>query len=293
MSARTARGYALIVVLWLVTLLTIMTASYHTAARTESQLLAQSVRGAQADALAEAGVWLVVGEHLRSASSGARRAARMERTYELGGSAIRTSLADASGWINLNTAQPELLDAALERAVADSASRAAFVQAIVDWRDDNHEKSPRGAEDDDYARSGYSYGAKDAPFATVDELRRVAGMTDDLFRAVAPLFTVYGSQARINGEAAPAAVLSALPGADAPAVAEILRRRADETTDASSTPPARTLDNRFIQGGVSDVYVVTATAESGGATSKLTAIVRYTRGERESVQVLAWESRGD
>lgn len=293
MRARAARGYALIVVLWLVTLLTAMTVSYHTAARTESQLLAQSVRGAQADALAEAGVWLAIGEHVRSTASGARRAARMERTYELAGSPIRTSLADASGWINLNTAQPELLDAAFARAVPDSTSRAGLVQAVVDWRDENHEKSPRGAEDDDYTRAGYPYGAKDAPFATVDELRRVAGMSDEVFRSVAPLLTVHGNQARINADAAPENVLAALPGADPGAVAAILRGRADRAAGSAETSPGHALDNRFTQAGSGDIYVITAIAESGGATSKLTATVRYARGEREPVQVLAWESRGD
>lgn len=293
MSARSQSGYALIVVLWLVTLLTALTMSYHAAARTESQLLAQSVRGAQADALAEAGVWLAVGEHLRSMGSGARRAARIERTFELAGSTIRTSVADASGWINLNTAQPELLDAALSRAVPDATSRTGIVQAIVDWRDEDHEKSAGGAEDDDYSRAGYAYGAKDAPFATVDELRRVAGVTDEIFRAVAPLFTVHGNQSRINPEAAPAHVLAALPGVDEAAVSDFLRRRADSAAGTAPAAGARPLDNRFTQGGSADVYVITSIAESGGSRSKLTATVRYARGERETVQVLAWESRSD
>jgi general secretion pathway protein K len=293
MKARGAQGYALIVALWLVTLLTILTMGYHAAAHAESKALAQSVRGAQADALAEAGIWLALGAHLRSDSPGARRSPRIERTFELGDATIRTSLADASGWINLNTARPELLDAALAHAVTDASARDALVQSIVDWRDEDHEKSPHGAEDNDYARMSYSYGAKDAPFATVDELRRVAGMTDEVFRRIAPLLTVQGNHARINPEAAPTEVLAALPGADEAAIADFVRRRADNATGGATARNAGTLDNRFTQSGGSDVYVVSATAESGGAKSTLTATVRYARGEREPVQVLAWESRGD
>lgn len=284
-----AGGHALIVVLWLITLLTMMTMSYHVAARTEAKLLAQSVYRAQAAALAEAGMWLAVREHFQSGSVLTKRAMRVERVIELRDAMIDVSLADVSGRINLNVARSELIDAALAQAIVVPIERERLLHAILDWRDGDHEKQPNGAEDDEYARLGYSYGAKDASFATVDELRYVAGMTDDVFHRVAPLLTVHGDHTRVNIEAAPVEVLRALPGADDGVVAGLVRRRGDAALRDVIT--ADGLDRRFTQSGGTGVYCVTATAAAGGSAARVIATVRYAHGEKEPIQVLTWESR--
>lgn len=283
-------GYALIVVLWLITLLATMTMSYNASARVEAKLLAQSVYRAQAEAFAEAGIWLAVREHFESGRAFASRPAADERNVEFRGATIHVSIADVSGKINLNSAPAELIDAALVYAAVAPADRERLVHAIFDWRDVDDEKRPKGAEDRDYAGNGHPYGAKDAAFATVDELYYVTGMTADVVGRISPLLTVQGDHTRVNIAAAPAEVLSALPGIEETTVDDLLRRRMrGDSTDALE---AGSLDRRFTQRGGTDIYVLTATAEAGGATARITATVRYARGETELIQVLAWESSG-
>jgi type II secretory pathway component PulK len=68
------------------------------------------------------------------------------------------------------------------------------VNAIADWadRDDRVNEAPGlagGAEDADYKGD---YKVKNGKYATVAELLLVHGVTDDLFKLLAPQITVYG-----------------------------------------------------------------------------------------------------
>jgi general secretion pathway protein K len=264
------RGYALVSVLWLIVLLTGIAAAYHAEARVESRLLAAAVQRAQAEALAEAGIWLAIHEHMTTIAA-AERAARVTRTFELDGAAVTVTVADASGFINLNSAPPELLAALLAaRSGLDEAEQAKVVDAILDWRDSDHTRRPKGAEDAEYAAAKRPHGAKDAPFATVDELRLVRGVTPAAYRAVASALTVFGNHARVNAAAAPPEVLDVLP----------------RTSFAEA--PRETLDERFLQPSGEDIYVVNATVQVGAATGHIVATVRYARGDARPIQLLAW-----
>jgi general secretion pathway protein K len=272
-GARFARGYALVSVLWLVVLLTGITAAYHAQARVEARLLTAALQRAQAEALAEAGIWIAAREHYSATSTSPERANRVTRTIDVDGSAVAVTIADVSGLINLNAAPPELLAAALAaRSGLEPAVQSAVVDAILDWRDGDSTRNPAGAEDADYATVKAAHGAKDAPFATTDELRLVHGMTPAAYRALAPTLTVFGNHARVNTTAAPAEVLAILP------------RDAGGIGNAEN----ESFDQRFVQQTGEDIYVASGTTRVGAVTVRVTATLRYARGEQRPVQVLAW-----
>jgi general secretion pathway protein K len=267
------RGYALVSVLWLVLLLTGIAAAYHAHARVEARLLTAALQRAQAEGLAEAGIWIAAHEHFSAALSQEARSNRVTRTIDVDGAAVAVTIADVSGLVNLNGAPPELLAALLAaRSGLDPAEQAAVVDAILDWRDSDNTRNPAGAEDTDYAALKKSHGAKDAPFATVDELRLVRGMTPRAYRAIAPSLTVFGNHARVNTAAAPPDVLAALPRDSA----------------AGARAPEGSYDQRFVQQTGEDIYTASAAATVGAATAHVAATLRYARGEQRRVQVLAW-----
>jgi general secretion pathway protein K len=260
------RGYALVSVLWLVVLLTAIAAAYHAQARVEAQLLATAVQRAQAEAFSEAGIWFVLLEHL--AANASEPAGRVTRTIDMQGTAITVTIADASGLINLNGAPPELLAALMAaRSGLSAAVQATVVDGILDWRDSDSTRNPAGAEDDEYAASGAPHGAKDAPFATVDELRSIQGMTASAYRAISPALTVFGNHARINVAAAPPEVLAVLPR--------------DRTGS---------FDQRFVQQTGDDIYMASAAATVGRVKAHVVATLRYAHGEQRPIQVLAWSN---
>ncbi len=129
-------------------------------------------------------------------------------------------LIDEERKLNLNAAAPEQL-AQLTASVAPGNERPEKIaQAIVDWRDE-----PEGS-----VCQGASPSCHNGPFDSVDELRLVPGLTPELFDALQPHVTVYGSGS-VNVNTAPSAVLSAI-GCDA---ASVLQERA--TTPFTSPPP--------------------------------------------------------
>jgi general secretion pathway protein K len=274
MARKSARGYALVSVLWLVALLTGITAVYHAQARVEARLLTAALQRAQAEALAEAGIWIAVREHFATTWTAADRSSRVMRAIDVDGTAVSVTIADVSGLINLNAAPPDLLAAVLAaRTALSTTEQAAVVDAILDWRDNDSTRSGAGAEDQDYAALNAAHGAKDAPFASVDELRLVHAMTPAAYRATAPAFTVFGNHARVNTAAAPPEVLAALPR---------------ESTRTLADASGGSYDQRFVQQAGEDIYLASATATVSAVTVRVTATVRYARGEQRPVQVLAW-----
>lgn len=284
-SRPSPNGYALVLVLWLVTLLTIVTAGFRAAVQTETPLLAHATYGARAEAAAEAGLWLAVRQ--LAANRSARHVANRQR-LSFGEAEIAVSMAGVSSQVNLNRAGRELLAVVLASTDLPPVKQSGLVDAMLDWRDPDHDPLPNGAEDADYAAAGADHGARDGPFATVDELRHVAGMTDDVYRRIAPLLTVQGNHRRIDPYAASPTVLSTLASDDDATIAEFVRRRDEAEPD--DLPPLPDLDRRFVRRGDDDVYIVASEASTGGVAARLEATIRISRRGPQDILVLAWDA---
>jgi len=96
----------------------------------------------------------------------------------------------------------------------------ALAQAIMDWRDADDFRRLRGAERDDYIKSGARELPSNGPFEAVNELRFVRGMTRSILSHIAPRLTVFGSgQVNVNKASEP--VLLSAPGITTLAAAAI------------------------------------------------------------------------
>lgn len=160
-----------------------------------------------------------------------RDAARADRAWAILDSVIASS-ADlaasgcaietrASGTtLDVNAASAEQLHA-LFRTMGKSESDAdSLADAILDWRDDDDDPRPAGAESAWYRTAGNAL-PRNGAFANVAELGRVRGM-----RGVGGLDTLLGVDGRrvLLGRASPA-VLAALPGFGTEAVDRLLEMR--------------------------------------------------------------------
>ena len=285
---RAQRGYALVVTLWIVTLLSLLATSHHRSAHTESRLSALSRSGAQALAAAEAGVWLAV-ERLLTQDRGL--AARAIDTVEFAGRTITVAIENEAGKLNLNLARTELIENLLRQTALSDAARTALLHAILDWRDLDGDRRDDGAEDADYRRAGYPYGAKDGPFNAVDELRYVHGMTETVYRGLAPALTVYGRHSGVDPRAASREALLAVPGAEAGTVDQYVGQRAANGA-ADDQTLGTGIDRRFLGPAPSEVWRITATAQAGGARRSITAFVELGRETGTPYTLLAWREAG-
>lgn len=215
---RGMRGVALVLVLWLIVLLTAMVGAFALAARVEhgqEAVLRGSVRGQMvARAGMEYALWRLRGEPATRWRPDGRAYA-----WAFDGVPVEVRIVDEGGKVDLNAAPPALL-AGLVRALGAEPSRAqAIAAAIVDWRDADSLQAPNGAEDADYAAAGLPYGAKDAPFESLGELRLVLGMDADLYRRLLPNVTLHSQRAQPVAAFAPGPVLTAMGTDPAPVLA--------------------------------------------------------------------------
>jgi general secretion pathway protein K len=299
MSARRGRtnerGLALLTVLWMLAMLAGLVIALGASARTETHLARNLVDGARARHLAEAGI-----ERAALALLDARDAARLRPDgsrgieFKLGGGLVRVAVADECGKIDLNTGWGELVRGAAQVAGLGGREADALTDAILDWRDPDDQRRAQGAERRDYQRAG-KVGPRNAPFAAVEELQQVIGMTPEVYRRIEPIVTVQCLQAGIDPRVAPPGALRALPGIRDREVEEVLaqRRRSLERNDPLPDP-ALTGIQRYAQPTTGLAYTVSSEArlEDGGAVARLEALIWLTpEGERPYALLGLRESR--
>ena len=211
-SPRRQRGMALVVVLWLVVLLGVMAAGHTRATRTDTLLAARQLEFTRARALAEAGINHVILELLSDARDTARPLDGSVFAFDIEGRTVEAAIRDARGLVDLNSASATLLDATLRACGASQQEAVELTDAILDWRDTDNLAHLNGVEDSGYRAAGLSWGSRDGPFESVDELRYLPGMRQDLFERVAAFVTVHSGHGGIRLEYAPPLLVTALDG---------------------------------------------------------------------------------
>ncbi len=295
------RGIALIAVLWVVTLLAVVAASFTTTTRTETKLARNALDNAKARALADAGVHRAVlalldpkGEKLEDlvpAGDGNWWLDGVSRRFAFGEGEAWVSVHDEGGKIDINRAPDALLGSLLRSAGLDDDTATALVDAIADFRDPDDLVRLNGAEDDEYRAAGLPHEAKDKPFEAVEELRQVIGMTPELYRAVAPFLTTHSRRGKIDLMTAPREVLLAVPGVDPNEVEALLADRAaiDGPIGRSALTPLTGARGYFSLSS-RRVFTVRAQAHTdNGAVFVREAVVRLTRNPEAPFRFLAWK----
>ncbi len=275
---------ALVAVLWVFILLSVIAAGFTSVTRTDARIAGNVIASAAVEAAADAAVHQAsVALVAQQGRNGLWRTDGVARALEFDGVEIIVSIVDEGGKVDLNAAEPALIADIFDSFGVNGGDIAA---AIEDWRDADDFAVVNGAEDGDYASRGYPYGAKDAPFDTVSELRLVMGMTPDLYEQAAPLLTVYSARRGIDPSVAPRAVLVALPQFDADTADQIIAAREAAAAGGGAGPlglPGNVL------AGVQGYF-----AQSQRNTFRISAVARSANGAvfvREAVVFLSRNSR--
>jgi general secretion pathway protein K len=216
------RGIALISVVWITGLLAVMAASFASSTRTEARLAHNQEQNAKAEALADAGVHRAVFKLLDFDPETAWRAGGTVYAFSLGEGDVQVVIEDEDGKIDLNGAPLQLLAGLFVAQGLPEQHAQLMADRIGDFRDEDSEPEPLGAEDEAYLGAGLARGAADRPFATESELLRVLGMTQHLYEQIRPYVTVYSGSEGIDPTRAPRPVLEALPGMTPPVVEALL-----------------------------------------------------------------------
>ena len=260
MTPRTESGFALILVLWALVLLTTIGVSFGFAVRVETGSGTVLTDQVKAEAIATAGVRRAILGLI--AEDPTERWVTDGRWYDIGwqDADLRVTLRAESGKIDLNAASPQLLAGLFENLFPES-DRNALTDAVVDWRDRDDRVSENGAEADEYAAAGRT-GPANARFGSVAELSQVLGFDGAMVEKARPFLTVFSRQPRVNLFAAKAEVLAALPDVTREMADQFVAQREADLA-AGQTPDVRALlTNALLEG--KHLLVPTAAVQVNG-----------------------------
>ncbi len=287
--ARDQQGIALIIVLWILTLLMLISSSFIHAMRTEINIVGNSVSRAKLEAAANAGVQRAILEMSKPPQFADRwNTFGVPRAWSFNGTPMQVSILDESGKIDINVGNEALMRGLFRSQGATEEEAASLMEAILDWRDADSLKRPRGAEEAEYLAAGLTYKPANATFQAIEELQLVLGMNQALYRRLAPLITIYSRQAGINSQIASREVLRAIPGVTEIQIEEYLKLRELARTNKQAIPvfaPAALYPS--FGNGVMNIRVE-ATGEDGSGFVREAVVLRLPFPKR-SYTFLRWQ----
>jgi general secretion pathway protein K len=220
------RGIALILVIWVVTLLLAIAGSFLYAMRTDARAARNAAVIARGDALAQAAVSRAIIELFKpQGSPEVWGRDGQARRWAFEGAEVTVRLSNESAKIDVNTANNELLKGLFRYAGLSEEDAAKLLDAVLDWRDPDSLKRLNGAEEPDYAQAGLKGRPANYPFQSTEELQLVLGMRAETYQRIAPMITVYSRQSGVNPHLATRPVLLAIPGVTQLAVDQFLVER--------------------------------------------------------------------
>ncbi len=232
----TLAGYVLLAVISVLGIAAALAALTITQARNDAAIVRTAVDSARLRTSIEAGISRAV--FLLGEPDGFRADGRVLR-FELDGLGVQTRLVDDRGMIALNTADQDLLSRVIAQLAPSDTDSIAIAAAITDWRDADNTPRAGGAENAAYQSQDLP-NPGNRPFVHVAELRRVMGMTDELYASISPAFSVTTRNPTPDTQYAPFFVLNLL-GLSELEVSRILNARETALTPipAPASPASR------------------------------------------------------
>ena len=229
------RGIALIAVLWIVAALSVIVTGVVHSVRSEVRLVTVSRHSAEAAALGEAAIMLVL-QDMAARGTRPTKLTKIEVSYQ--DHPMVVQVMPLTGLIDINKASPALL-ASLYSVAGDlnTNSAQALAEATVQVR------STRDAR------------GREIGFESEQDLLGVPGMGYDLYARLSRLVTAQAQgSGRVNPQAAPEGVLRVLAGGNAALAATLAAARENSTTDIDST----SLNGEFLDNASSSRYSLQA-----------------------------------
>jgi general secretion pathway protein K len=288
------RGVALIIVLWIITLLMVIAASFIQTMRTDVNVVANSLSRVKSEALADAGLQRALYELYKPQNiEGRWNTDGSSREWLYRDIVVNITMQDETGKIDINRAADALMRGLLLSQGVPEEDAAKLVDAIADWRDADSNRRLKGAEAPEYTAVGLSYGPANALFQSTEELKLVLGMTPEIFARIAPLITVYSGQPGINEQIATREVLRALPNVSDEAIDEYLSRR--DIARASRRPIPNFQQNLFrsASNNQTPVRIRTEAVFADGNRFVREVVVRRYTDPKRPYAYLSWKEGRD
>ena len=227
-SSGPQKGIALLMVLWVLTILTVMVFSFSYMARTEAYAALSFRQTIEKKFLAEAGIERGMVELFYINTNKSQPAVKPgDEVWRTDGRPYKIltengyytiGITNEGGKVDINTTSELILRNLLLNLGLNLDEVDIIVDSVMDWKDSDNLHRLHGVEDAYYLSLPNPYKAKNANFETLEELLLVKGMTPEILygaegkKGIIDFLTVNSGMTNININAAPKEVLLAIPG---------------------------------------------------------------------------------
>ena len=284
-------GWALVSVLWVVSILAMLAAATQmltvTSYRGEAHAIERARIGAALDGAISRAIVGVSDERIDRRW----RVDGVSRDFPFSGYRIRVAVQDELGRFDLNLVDEAILRQLLRQTGASEETTEALTDRILDWRTrtDNALSRLHGATDADYEAAGVPWRPRHGPFQSVDELQLVLGITPAIYARIRPALTVYSHSPSIDPQVAPREALLALFLGDTTKVDMLMRQRdassTDETNADAGTRPGLLNPQMPLVGLPMEIHADTFV---GRAHYQRDAVIELTGDDNRPYLVLSW-----
>ena len=222
------KGIALLMVLWVLTILTVMVFSFSYMARTEAYAALSFRQTIEKKFLAEAGIERGMAELFYMSTNTSKTLVKPgDEVWRTDGRPYKiltengyytVSITNEAGKVDINTTSELILRNLLLNLGLNLDDVDIIVDSVMDWKDPDNLHRLHGAEDDYYMSLANPYKAKNANFETLEELLLVKGITPEILygaegkKGIIDFLTVNSRMTKININSALKEVLLAIPG---------------------------------------------------------------------------------
>ena len=292
------KGMALVLVLWVLSLLTIMAGSFALSMRRESTIIGAVKNNAQALAIAESGIAMAEMMLLNPDPTKSWRADGNIYEITAADAKVRVRLLSEKGKIDINKASEGLLKSLLASSPVDSDQQEKLVNAIIDWRDEDDLVHLEGAEKSEYKDAGLNYQPGNKSFQSIEELQMVLGMDKAVFNWIEPLITIYSGQQQVTVQQAAKEVLQVIPDLDRGLVDSYIAARLESAKNNLPAPPFPSSSgqnspaglNNNVSGQNNVISLVSEALMSDGSSAVISVVVSQSdQAQTTPFQVLKWQ----
>jgi general secretion pathway protein K len=222
---RRQQGIALMMVLWVLSVLTIMAGGFALSTRRALDQSQSALTQSQAVALADGGINYAM--YMLTHPDPKQRWQTDGRPYQVRfpTAEVRIRIYDEAGRLDINAVQEATLRSFLSRALGDVEAARRLTDTILDWRDQDSLRRMQGAEIEEYRAAGKFPRPQNRPFASPEELAGVLGLPPVLATKLNQLVTIWSGQDGINPYKASEEVLRIVFAGEENQIAQLLQLR--------------------------------------------------------------------
>ncbi len=280
------QGFVLIAVLWLLAALAALAMIFSVYVSNAARALSVNDTAPQAESLVSACVELAVYQ----LELGGEEARPVQGAFHarLNGAELAVSFVSETARVDLNAAPKELLAGLLSTLGASEEEAREGADRIIAWRS-RATPETAGSEDALYRAAGRSYSPRQAPFAHVNELGLVLGLSPALVDRALPYVTVFSGAQGIDATIAAPEVIAALPGMTPLVLKQFLADRGQLGNDSAAIAAALGAAKTSATAQKSKAYRIIARIRFSNGIETASEVAIRLGGEEEPYRVLSWQ----